>query len=77
MNCDELRSAVLSGAENELTAAHEAGCAACRSQVSGLRAAAESLSSDVVWEEQPPELAGQVMALIGHAAGSSGWEPTR
>jgi len=68
MNCDEFRSAVLGGQEDESTRAHEATCAACHSHTADLRAAAAALADPVVWEEPSPELGAQIEALIGSAA---------
>ena len=68
MNCDEFRSAVLGGLEDESTRAHEATCAVCRAHTADLRAAAVALAAPVVWEEPSPELGGQIEALIAGTA---------
>jgi hypothetical protein len=70
VNCEEFRSNVLRGDENDSTASHEAGCGSCRALAPDLRAASAALSSVAVWEEPSLELGGQVEALIGAAAGT-------
>lgn len=72
MNCDEFRSAVLSGDDGETARAHEATCASCHAQAADLRAAASTLASEMVWEEPSPELGRQIQAMIGAAAHGGG-----
>jgi hypothetical protein len=64
MNCDEFRAQYLAGEDDEATGAHLAGCAACRSRQADLEAGRRALSDPAIWEEPPPELENQVVALI-------------
>ncbi len=63
MNCDEVRAHYLAG-EDERTGTHLAGCAACRSHRADLEAGRRALTDPAIWEEPPPELENQVVALI-------------
>lgn len=64
MNCDEFRAQYLAGEDDEATGAHLAGCGACRSRQADLEAGRRALSDPAIWEEPPPELENQVVALI-------------
>lgn len=73
MNCDEFRAQYLAGENGEATDAHLAGCAACRSRHPDLEAGRIALMDPAIWEEPPPELEDQVIALI---AGNQNRAPT-
>lgn len=64
MNCDEFRAKYLAGEDDEATNAHAGGCAACRSVQADLEAGRRGLTDPATWEEPPPELENQVVALI-------------
>lgn len=64
MNCDEFRAQYLAGENGEATDAHLTGCAACRSRHPDLEAGRIALMDPAIWEEPPPELEDQVIALI-------------
>ena len=73
MNCDEFRAQYLAGENGEATDAHLTGCAACRSRHPDLEAGRIALMDPAIWEEPPPELEDQVIALI---AGNQNRAPT-
>lgn len=73
MNCDEFRAQYLAGENGEATDAHLTGCAACRSRHPDLEAGRIALMDPAIWEEPPPELQDQVIALI---AGNQNRAPT-
>ncbi len=73
MNCDEFRAQYLAGENVEATDGHLAGCGACRSRRPDLEAGRIALMDPAIWEEPPPELGDQVIALI---AGSQNRAPT-
>lgn len=64
MNCDEFRAQYLAGEDDNATGAHLAGCAACRSHRAELEIGRRALMDPAIWEVPPPELEGQVIALI-------------
>jgi hypothetical protein len=64
MNCDEFRAHYLAGENDAATTEHLAGCAACRSRRADLEAGRRALVDPATWEEPPPELEDQVIALI-------------
>lgn len=64
MKCDEFRARYLAGEDNNTADAHLAGCAACRSLQADLGAGRRALTDRAIWEEPPPELENQVVALI-------------
>lgn len=74
MNCDEFRAQYLAGEDDESTAAHLAECAACRSRREDLEGDRTALMDPAIWEEPPPELENQVVALI---VGNRGRGPVR
>ena len=74
MNCDEFRTHYLAGENDEDTADHLAHCAACRSRQQDVEAGRNALGDPASWEEPPPELKDQVIALI---AGNRNRAPTR
>ncbi len=67
MNCDEFRTAVLTGQSSDASRHHGETCAACRSRIERLSLAHERLADPAVWEEPSPELAFQVEELITSA----------
>ena len=69
MNCNEFRANYLAGEEDEATRAHLADCAACRSYQEDLEAGRRALADPTTWEEPPPELQNQVVALIASNQG--------
>lgn len=73
MNCDEFRAQYLAGENGDATDAHLTGCAACRSRHPDLEAGRIALMDPAIWEEPPPELQDQVIALI---AGNQSRAPT-
>lgn len=64
MNCDEFRTHFLAGEDDPATAAHLDHCSACRSRRRDLEAGRIALMDPATWEEPPPELEDQVIALI-------------
>ncbi|MDH3261524.1 MAG: anti-sigma factor [Acidimicrobiia bacterium] len=64
MNCDEVRAQYLAGEDDDATGVHLAECAACRARREDLQAGRRALMDQAIWEEPPPELEDQVVALI-------------
>lgn len=73
MKCEEIRAMYLAAESEELTAAHMSECAACRAVRNDLDVGRLNLSEPMIWEEPPPELENQVVALIsGNQTPASG-----
>jgi len=64
MNCDEFRTQYLVGGDDDTTGPHLAACGACRFHREDLEAGRRALKDPAIWEEPPPELDKQVIALI-------------
>lgn len=77
MNCDEFRAQYLADEHDEAAVTHLAECAACRSHRTYLEAGRAVLIDPAIWEEPPPELEDQVVALIAgnqsRTSTSGGW----
>jgi hypothetical protein len=77
MNCDEFRAQYLAGENGEGTAGHLAHCAACRSRQPDIEAGRNALKDPATWEEPPPELQDQVIALVAGNRNSAAPRPER
>ncbi|HSJ70945.1 MAG TPA: anti-sigma factor [Acidimicrobiia bacterium] len=64
MNCEDFRGTYLAGENGTATEAHLAECGSCRSHRADLDMGRDAMLDPAVWEEPPPSLEHQVMALI-------------
>lgn len=64
MNCDDFRAAYLAGGDDELLVRHVLECGNCRGIEAELDTVRSALADPSIWEEPPPNLEHQVVALI-------------
>lgn len=77
MNCDEFRAQYLAGENSEGATGHLAHCAACRSRQQDIAAGRDALKDPATWEEPPPELQDQVIALVAGNRNRAATRPGR
>ncbi len=65
MNCDDARSAFLSGDAGQRELDHLGSCSDCRMEWEALETSRQLLDNPALWEEPSPDLEGRVVALIG------------
>lgn len=64
MSCEEVRAALLAGANNDVISAHLAGCRACRAEQPVIGRLRTVLSSPSLWEEPSPDLEDRIISTL-------------